>query len=85
MRPLFLATLAGVLAGCTPTEPGPVAEYSDAYYQNTTVCVVRWQDRRDIVAAESCTEGQTRVAVGYTVQAIDGECEPALMTLHGFR
>lgn len=85
MRPIFLAILSGVLSGCTPTEPGPVAEYSNTYYRSTTVCVVHFQDRRDIAAAESCAEGQKRVAVGYTVQAIKGECEPAMMTLNGFR
>lgn len=85
MRPLFLATLAGVLAGCTPTEPGPVAEYSDAYYQNTTICVYRFQDRKHLKPSESCADGQERVAVGYSVQPVKGECEPAFMSLNGLR
>ena len=85
MKAGILATLAGVLAGCTPTEPGPVAEYREIYHQSTTICVYRFQDSRDIVAAESCADGQERVAVGYSVKAIKGECEPAFLSLNGFR
>ena len=81
----FLILPAILLASCTPTEPGPVQEYRETYYQSTTICVYRFQDRRDLVAATSCDEGQERVAIGYTVQAIDGDCEPAFMSLHGFR
>lgn len=84
MKPLLLALVA-LLSSCTPTEPGPVQEYQTAYHSATTVCILRFSEYRDLAPAQSCGEGQKRVAIGFTVQPINGDCEPAFYSLNGFR
>lgn len=77
--------LALLSSSCvTSVADGPAKQYAANYAQATTVCVVRFSDRRNNYPAP-CANGDTLVATGYTVQPIDGDCEPALMTLHGFR
>lgn len=83
MKSLWM--LVPVLWGCTPTEPGPVQEYQEVYYQSTTVCVYRFNDRKHLNPTETCAVGQTKVAIGYTVQPIKGECEPAFYSLNRFK
>lgn len=83
MKSLWLLIL--VLWGCTPTEPGPVQEYKNQYYENTTVCVIMFPDRKHIPAAETCASGTEKVAVGFMVTAIKGDCEPAFYSLNGFK
>lgn len=82
---LLLLILTALLSYCTPTEPGPVQEYQTTYYSTTTVCVLRFSKYKDLAPAQSCGEGQKRVAIGFTVQPIKGECEPAFFSLNEFR
>lgn len=79
---LMLALLSSSCV--TSVADGPAKQYAANYAQVTTVCVVRFSDRRNNYTAP-CANGDTLVATGYTVDPIRGDCEPALMALHGFR
>lgn len=85
MKPAPLA-LAALLSGCvTSPDETPLREVSRVYYENTTVCTMRFQEYRDIPAAEACPAGQARVAVGFMVEPIKGDCEAAFITRNKFR
>ena len=83
MKALWL--LIPMMYSCTPTEPGPVQEYKNQYYENTTFCVIMFPDRKHIAPAATCAAGSQRVAVGSMVTATKGDCEPAFMSLNGFK
>jgi hypothetical protein len=80
MRLSLLSALLLTSCVTSPEPPPPVSEMA-----RTRVCAYLFADTKGIPAAESCPAGTRKVAIGYTVTPIRGECEGAFLSLHGFR
>lgn len=84
MKILLTATMV-LLTGCiTSEEKPPVQDYKEVYYQNTTVCVIMFAEKAGVRRGTECTASERKVAIGFRVEPIKGECEPAFFTMNNF-
>lgn len=83
---ILLGVLMVLLTGCiTSEEKTPVKDYKEVYYQNTTVCIIMFAEKAGARRGTECTASERKVAVGFRVEPIKGDCEPALFSLNKFQ